>query len=149
MKVKGDPNLILINVFMVRNLMKEEEISLLKYDIFYFIQLTNKTKTFSDNKMAALKLTKSSAKRLLKGNEQQTLGYWEKKVEELENEKSNLLDIMEAYSVIKMEKIERLTKMNKKLAKELNKTKDQLETTNQEIMRLQTQEQNLFVSGEK
>ena len=48
-----------------------------------------------------------------------------------------------------MSKIDRLTKMNKKLAKELNKTKDQLETTNQEIMRLQTQEQNLFVSGEK
>ena len=119
--------------------MKEEEMSLLKYDIFYFIQLTNKTKTFSDNKMAALKLTKSSAKRLLKGNEQKTLGYWEKKVEELENEKSNLLDIMEAYRVIKMDKIEKLTKMNKKLAKELNKTKDQLETTNQEIMRLQTQ----------
>ena len=99
--------------------------------------------------MAALKLTKSSAKRLLNGNEQKTLGYWKEKVEELENEKSNLLDIMQAYRVIKMNKIDTLTKMNKKLANELNKAKDQLETTNQEMMRLQKQEQNLFISCEK
>ena len=99
--------------------------------------------------MAALKLTKSSAKRLLNGNEQKTLGYWKEKVEELENEKSNILDIMQAYRVIKMNKIDTLTKMNKKLANELNKAKDQLETTNQEMMRLQKQEQNLFISCEK
>ena len=99
--------------------------------------------------MAALKLTKSSAKRLLNGNEQKTLGYWKEKVEELENEKSNILDIMQAYRVIKMNKIDTLTKMNKKLANELNKAKDQLETTNQEMMRLQKQEQNLFKSCEK
>ena len=111
--------------------------SLLKYDIFYFIQLTNKKKTFSDNRMAALKLTKSSAKRLLNGNEPKTLGYWEEKVEELEKDKSSLLDIIQAYRLIKMNKIKRLIKMNKKLASELNRTKDQLQTTNQDMMRLQ------------
>ena len=51
--------------------------------------------------MAALKLTKSSAKRLLNGNEPKTLGYWEEKVEELEKDKSSLLDIIQAYRLIK------------------------------------------------
>ena len=36
-----------------------------------------------------------------------------------------------------MNKIERLIKMNKKLASELNRTKDQLQTTNRDMMRLQ------------
>ena len=81
--------------------------------------------------MAALKLTKSSAKRLLNGNEPET--YWEEKVEELEKDKSSLLDIIQAYKGAH----DRLIKMNKKLDSELNRTKDQLQTTNQEMMRLQ------------
>ena len=92
--------------------------------------------------MAALKLTKSSAKRLLNGNEPKTLGYWEEKVEELEKDKSSLLDIIQAYRLIKINKIERLIKMNKKLASELNRTKDQLQTTNQDMMRLQKKSMN-------
>ena len=83
--------------------------------------------------MAALKLTKSSAKRLLNGNEPKTLGHWEEKVEELEKDKSSLLDIIQAYKGAH----DRLIKMNKKLDSELNRTKDQLQTTNQDMMRLQ------------
>ena len=80
----------------------------------------------------ALKLTKLSAARMMSGDETKHEGYWEEKVRELEEEKGSLIEICRAYK----KGHDKLINLNNKLSKRLTRATEQLQATNQELMRL-------------
>ena len=61
----------------------------------------------------ALKITRESADRLLRGNRPKSMGYYEEKIEELEKGSEKLLDIIQTYKGAH----DQLIKMNRQLSK--------------------------------